>query len=124
VKPGVWAASLERDPVKINEPGAIVTPTALASDAQAIARKHKGTVNVTVLNAKKCQERLDHLQTEPFPFWKQLPLGLTPGSEDVLQVLGERGDLDPNNAASARWVSHAVSSRNSTPTFTAPSGAL
>ncbi|HEY0478631.1 MAG TPA: leucyl aminopeptidase [Kofleriaceae bacterium] len=40
----------------INEPAAIVTPTALASDAQAIARKHKGTVNVIVLDAKKCQE--------------------------------------------------------------------
>jgi hypothetical protein len=34
------------------------------------------------------------------------------------------GTLTPNNAASARWVSQAVSSWNNTPTFTAPSGAL
>ena len=39
----------------INEPAAAVTPIALASDAQAIAKKHK-TVTVTVLDAKKCQE--------------------------------------------------------------------
>ena len=40
----------------INEPAAIVTPVALASDAQAIAKKHKGAVTVTVFDAKKCQE--------------------------------------------------------------------
>ena len=40
----------------INEPAATVTPVALASDAQAIAKKHKGTLTVTVLDAKKCQE--------------------------------------------------------------------
>jgi leucyl aminopeptidase len=40
----------------INEPAAVVTPTALASDAQAIAKKHKGTLTVTVLDAKKCEE--------------------------------------------------------------------
>ena len=40
----------------INEPAAVVTPTALANDAQAIARKHKGAISVTVLDAKKCQE--------------------------------------------------------------------
>jgi hypothetical protein len=34
------------------------------------------------------------------------------------------GTLTPNSSASARWVSQAVSSRNSTPTFTAPSGAV
>jgi len=40
----------------INEPSAIVTPGALAADAQAIAKKHKGTLSVTVLDAKKCEE--------------------------------------------------------------------
>src|SRR3954469_1751479 len=39
----------------INEPAAAVTPIALASDAQAIAKKHK-SITVTVLDAKKCQE--------------------------------------------------------------------
>jgi leucyl aminopeptidase len=40
----------------INEPAAIVTPAALAADAQAIAKKHKATLSVTVLDAKKCEE--------------------------------------------------------------------
>jgi leucyl aminopeptidase len=40
----------------INEPAAIVTPIALAADAQAIAKKHKGSLTVTVLDAKKCEE--------------------------------------------------------------------
>jgi leucyl aminopeptidase len=40
----------------VNEPAAAVTPVALASDAQAIAKKHKGTLTVTVLDAKKCEE--------------------------------------------------------------------
>jgi leucyl aminopeptidase len=40
----------------INEPAAAVTPVALASDAQTIAKKHKGTLSVTVFDAKKCQE--------------------------------------------------------------------
>ncbi len=40
----------------INEPAAVVTPTALATEAQAIAKKHKGSVSVTVLDAKKCAE--------------------------------------------------------------------
>jgi leucyl aminopeptidase len=40
----------------INEPAAVVTPIALAADAQAIAKKHKGTLSVTVLDAKKCEE--------------------------------------------------------------------
>jgi leucyl aminopeptidase len=40
----------------INEPAAVVTPTALAADAQAIAKKHKGTLSVLVLDAKKCEE--------------------------------------------------------------------
>src|SRR4051812_1615798 len=39
----------------INEPAAAVTPIALASDAQAIAKKHK-SITVSVLDAKKCQE--------------------------------------------------------------------
>jgi leucyl aminopeptidase len=40
----------------INEPAAIITPSALAADAQAIAKKHKDTVSVTVLDAKKCED--------------------------------------------------------------------
>lgn len=40
----------------INEPAAVITPTALASDAQAIAKKHKGVLSVTVLDGKKCAE--------------------------------------------------------------------
>ena len=40
----------------INEPAAIVTPAALAADAQAIAKKHKGSLSVTVLDPKKCAE--------------------------------------------------------------------
>ncbi len=40
----------------INEPAAIVTPVALATDALAIAKKHKGALTVTVLDAKKCEE--------------------------------------------------------------------
>jgi leucyl aminopeptidase len=40
----------------INEPADAVTPTALANDAQAIAKKHKGSLSVTVLDAKKCAE--------------------------------------------------------------------
>jgi leucyl aminopeptidase len=40
----------------INEPAAAITPIALAADAQAIAKKHKGAVTVTVLDAKKCEE--------------------------------------------------------------------
>jgi len=34
----------------------VITPTALAHDAQAIAKKHKGTVTATILDAKKCAE--------------------------------------------------------------------
>ena len=40
----------------INEPAAAITPIALANDALAIGKKHKGTVSVTVLDAKKCEE--------------------------------------------------------------------
>jgi len=38
----------------INEPAAIATPAFIAQQAQAIAKKHKGTVTVTVLDAKEC----------------------------------------------------------------------
>ena len=40
----------------INEPAAVITPTALAAEAQAIAKKHKGSVTATILDAKKCAE--------------------------------------------------------------------
>src|SRR5262249_14943227 len=40
----------------INEPAAVATPSALAADAQAIAKKHKGAVSVSVLDAKKCAD--------------------------------------------------------------------
>jgi leucyl aminopeptidase len=40
----------------INEPAAAITPVALAADAQAIAKKHKGAISVTVLDGKKCEE--------------------------------------------------------------------
>jgi leucyl aminopeptidase len=40
----------------INEPAAYATPTQIAASAQAIAKKHKGQVSVTVLDAKKCAE--------------------------------------------------------------------
>lgn len=39
----------------INEPAAVITPTALASVAEGIAKKHK-SVSVTVLGPKKCAE--------------------------------------------------------------------
>jgi leucyl aminopeptidase len=40
----------------INEPAAVATPTSIASDAQAIAKKHKGTLTATVFDAKKCAD--------------------------------------------------------------------
>jgi leucyl aminopeptidase len=40
----------------VNEPAAAITPSALAADAQAIAKKHKSAITVTVLDAKKCEE--------------------------------------------------------------------
>ena len=40
----------------INEPAAVMTPIALANDAQAVAKKHKGAISVTVLDQKKCTE--------------------------------------------------------------------
>jgi len=50
------AAAINHARDLINEPAAVVTPVALAADAQAIAKKHKGAVTVTVLDAKKCAE--------------------------------------------------------------------
>ncbi|HEU0030960.1 MAG TPA: leucyl aminopeptidase [Kofleriaceae bacterium] len=40
----------------INEPAAVITPSALAADAQAIAKRHKGVLSVQVLDAKKCAD--------------------------------------------------------------------
>jgi leucyl aminopeptidase len=50
------AAAINHARDLINEPAAVVTPVALAADAQAIAKKHKGTVSVTVLTPKQCAE--------------------------------------------------------------------
>lgn len=50
------AAAINHARDLINEPAAVVTPSALAADAQAIAKKHKGSVSVTVLDPKKCAE--------------------------------------------------------------------
>jgi leucyl aminopeptidase len=52
----VVAAAINHARDLINEPAAVMTPTALANDAQAIAKKHKGELTVTVLDAKKCAE--------------------------------------------------------------------
>lgn len=38
----------------INEPAAMATPAHIAAQAQALAKKHKGTLTVTVLDAKEC----------------------------------------------------------------------
>ena len=50
------AAAINHARDLINEPPAIVTPTALANDALAIAKKHKDTLTTTVLNPKQCAE--------------------------------------------------------------------
>lgn len=52
----VIAAAINHARDLINEPAAMITPTALANDAQAIAKKHKGTISVTVLGPKQCAE--------------------------------------------------------------------
>jgi leucyl aminopeptidase len=52
----VTASAINHARDLINEPAAVATPSALAADAQAIAKKHKGTVTVTVLDAKKCAD--------------------------------------------------------------------
>lgn len=40
----------------INEPAAVATPSHIAAHAQALTKKHKGTLTVTVFDAKKCAE--------------------------------------------------------------------
>ena len=50
------AAAINHARDLVNEPAAVATPSALAADAQAIAKKHKGSVTVTILDAKKCAE--------------------------------------------------------------------
>jgi leucyl aminopeptidase len=52
----VIAASINHARDLINEPAAVVTPVALAADAQAIAKKHKGQLSVTVLTPKQCAD--------------------------------------------------------------------
>ena len=52
----VIAAAINHARDLINEPAAVITPSALASDAQAIAKKHKGSVTATILDQKKCAE--------------------------------------------------------------------
>ncbi|HUJ60296.1 MAG TPA: leucyl aminopeptidase [Kofleriaceae bacterium] len=52
----VIAAAVNHARDLINEPAAVATPAALAADAQAVAKKHKGSVTATVLDAKKCAE--------------------------------------------------------------------
>jgi len=49
------AASINHARDLINEPAAVITPVALAADAQAIAKKHKA-VSVTVLTPKQCAD--------------------------------------------------------------------
>lgn len=50
------AAAINHARDLINEPAAVLTPSALAADAQAIAKRHKDRLSVTVLNAKQCAE--------------------------------------------------------------------
>ncbi|MBA3460986.1 MAG: leucyl aminopeptidase [Deltaproteobacteria bacterium] len=50
------AAAINHARDLINEPAAVITPSALAADALAIAKKHKGSVTATILDAKKCAE--------------------------------------------------------------------
>lgn len=40
----------------INEPAGFMTPTQLATEAEAIAKKHKGSLSIQVLGPKKCEE--------------------------------------------------------------------
>jgi leucyl aminopeptidase len=51
----VIAAAVNHARDLVNEPAAVVTPSALAADAQAIAKRHK-SVTVTVLDGKKCAD--------------------------------------------------------------------
>jgi leucyl aminopeptidase len=52
----VVAAAINGARDLINEPAAVATPIHIASQAQALAKKHKGTLTVTVYDAKKCAE--------------------------------------------------------------------
>jgi leucyl aminopeptidase len=52
----VIAAAIAHARDLVNEPAAVITPEALALDAQAIAKRHKGKVTCTVLDPKKCRE--------------------------------------------------------------------
>lgn len=52
----VIAAAVNHARDLINEPAAVITPVALAADAQAIAKKHKGALSVTVLTPKQCAD--------------------------------------------------------------------
>jgi leucyl aminopeptidase len=51
----IVAAAVNRARDLINEPAAAMTPTALAREAESIAKKHK-SVSITVLGPKKCEE--------------------------------------------------------------------
>jgi leucyl aminopeptidase len=52
----IVGAAVNRARDLVNEPASAVTPVALAAEAEAIAKRHKETVTVTILNAKKCEE--------------------------------------------------------------------
>jgi len=52
----VVAAAVARARDLVNEPAAFMTPAQLAIEAESIAKKHKGTVSITVLGPKKCDE--------------------------------------------------------------------
>ncbi|MBP6630675.1 MAG: leucyl aminopeptidase [Kofleriaceae bacterium] len=51
----VVAATINRARDLVNEPAAVITPVALAAEAEAIAKRHK-TVTVKVLGPKQCAE--------------------------------------------------------------------
>ncbi len=50
------AAAINHARDLINEPAAVATPVALANDAVAIAKKHKGVLTTTILTPKQCAE--------------------------------------------------------------------
>jgi leucyl aminopeptidase len=50
----VIAQSINHARDLINEPAAIATPAHIAAQAQALAKKHKGSLTVSVLDAKEC----------------------------------------------------------------------
>ncbi len=51
----IVSAAVNRARDLVNEPAAEMTPTALAREAEAIAKRHK-SISVTVLGPKKCEE--------------------------------------------------------------------